>query len=29
MSEKQRLPNLIENNKIIRLKKEMNGIEEL
>jgi hypothetical protein len=28
MSERQRLPNLIENNKIIRLKKEINGIIE-
>jgi hypothetical protein len=30
MSERQRLPKLVENNKIMRLKKEMNGlIEEL
>jgi hypothetical protein len=28
MSERQRLPKLIENSKIIRLKKEMNGIIE-
>jgi hypothetical protein len=28
MSERQRLPKLVENNKIIRLKKEMNGIIE-
>jgi hypothetical protein len=28
MSERQRLPKLIENNKVIRLKKEMNGIIE-
>jgi hypothetical protein len=28
MSERQRLPKLVENNKIIRLKKELNGIIE-
>jgi hypothetical protein len=28
MSERQRLPKLIENNKLIHLKKEINGIIE-
>jgi hypothetical protein len=28
MSERQRLPKLVENNKIVRVKKEMNGITE-